>query len=375
MPFSLFGKKHNTSAVVIDIGSTSIAGAYVRFPGSASPVVDFSLRMPIEVPDDGTRPDVYLQRALHTLVSALIETGLAAFARQGGHYPTRVYVSIGAPWQTTSIETETIAPEKPFIFSEGMLSAALKRQPDLAKGLRILQKEVVATLLNGYETPEPVGKKTARAEILTLSSLIDGELMSLISKEAKRLMPTDGILIAPFQSLAYAVLRAQYPYEKEFVLMRVSGQVTSLLFTSRGLITHAAQVPVGLKDIEGLLDMQMRTLSINEGPAVIATKLAPRDAGHAWMEGVRAGLKEYTARHALPRIMYLVAPEFASPTLKRLLDDPELHALWLSDEPLTVIPVISRLLSSLIQHQGGAQPDVMLDLIVLFARLRIEGKK
>ena len=373
--FSLFGTKRAASAVVIDIGSTSIGGAYVRFPGSASPVVDFTLRMPIEAPGDGTRPDVYLQRALHTLVSALIETGLPAFARQGGHHPDRVYVSVGAPWQETNMETETIAHEKPFTFTQGMLAQALSRHADLMKGRRVLHKEIVATLLNGYETPEPVGKRASRAEILTLSSLMDSELMSLITTEVKRLMPTGGVLIAPFQSLAYAVLRSQYPYEKEFVLMRVSGEVTSLLFTSRGLVTHAAQVPVGLKDIEGLLDAQMRILPVNGRPPVPMAQAASADIGRAWMEGVKTGLKEYTERHALPRIMYLVAPEFASASLKRLMDTPDLRALWLSDEPLTVIPVISRLLSSLIQHQGEAEPDVMLDLIVLFARLRIEGGK
>lgn len=371
--FGLFGGKKQRSAAVIDISSSSVAGALVAFPKDASPIVPYSVRAPISFPTEG-RSAMCMLRALDVVIAELSEKGLPALARATGlHRPERVFIALGAPWQGIAVETRLEHPGAPFTFTRDTLAKMAARTEALPEGKRELQREVIATLLNGYLVPNPHGKRAERAEVVILSSAADADAVTLSAKAAKRLHPEGGVLVAPFESVAYEVLRAQYPHEKDFLLLQVSEESTSILFGHKGIVMDAATVPQGLSSLSDARASAMRTLPVNGVPA--AASAAPdAKAESAWVEGVSAAFKAFAERHALPRIVFLVSDEAAADSLKRLFDTPAIHGLWLSDEPLRVIPVVSRLLSSLIKHQGEGTPDATLDLIALFASLRLSAR-
>jgi hypothetical protein len=373
--FSLFGTKKPASAVVIDISSSSVAGALVAFPDDASPVVPYSTRIPISFPSD-ERSSLCMLRALDALIAELGEKGIPAFSRAtGAHHPDRAFVAIGSPWQETTVESHVEKPGKPFVFTSDLLAKAIARKEPLPEGKKELQKEVIATLLNGYHVTEPFGKRADRAEVIVLSSIADADAMTLAGKAAKRLHPKDGVLLAPFQSVAYEVLRAQYPHDKDFLLIRVSEESTSVMFANRGIVIDAASIPVGLSSLMKGPVSALRPLPVNGGAPPQVPAVSDANAESAWVEGISGAFRRFAERHALPRILFLVADEAAADSLKRLFDTPNIHGLWLSDEPLRVIPVISRLLSSLIKHQGEGVPDATLDLVALFASLRLAKRK
>ncbi len=373
--FGLFGGKKQRSAAVIDISSSTVAGAFVVFPEDEAPIVPFSLRLPIQFTGE-EREALPMLRALDLVIGELIEKGVPAMARATGvHHPDRVFIALGAPWQQTAVETFAENPGKPFVFTREMLMKAVTRKESLPEGKRELQREIIATLLNGYLVADPFNKRAERAEIILLSSVADADAMMLSAKAGKRLHPKESVLVTPFQSVAYEVLRTQYRLEKEFLLLQVTEESTSIMFANRGVVIDATSIPVGLS---GLMKSSepMRTLPVNGGaPEALSASGADASAESAWVEGVSNAFKACAERHALPRILFLVADEAAAALLKRLFDTPAIHGLWLSDEPLRVIPVISRLLSSLIRHQGDGTPDATLDLIALFASLRLAAKK
>lgn len=379
--FGLFGGKKQQSAVVIDIGSTSIGGAFVVYPKDGTPLMPYAVRENIDFPDE-KRSELCMLRALETVMNALHTEGRPALARASGiHHVDRVFISLDAPWQETKVEAKIIGDGKAFVFSRDMLMNAVKERTPLPEGKRELQIEVVATLLNGYQTNDPYGKRAERAEILMLSSSMDGDTMNLIGRSAKRFNAKQGVLISPLQSLAHAVLRAQYPHDKDFLLMLVSDEATNILFANRGIIMDATSISIGLAHLAEARASEMRILHVNEASVPQEPTLAPDSAPvpaaestdtAAWTSEIAAALREFASRHALPRIVFLVTNDGSADALKRFLDTPEMHALWLSDESLTVIPVISKLLSSFIHHQGTADADVMLDLVTLFAQLKLK---
>jgi len=372
--FSLFGKKRSRSAIVIDIGSSSIGGAYASFPADGSPLVPFSVREEIMFPSD-KRSELCMFRAFETVVSALHASGRPAFHRATGmDHVDRVFIAIGAPWQNTRIENQTISDGKTFTFTRDMLASTVGKREKLPEGRKELQNEVVATLLNGYQTTDPYGKRAERAEVILLSSSMDGDTMDLLSRSVKRFGAHQGSMLAPSESLAHAVLRAQYPHDKDFLLMTVSDEATSVMIANRGIILDATSVPIGLHVLTRATGA-MKALRVNEGvPALDAapTEAPSLDEG-TWTTGVTGVLREFATRHALPRMVFLVASDGSADSLKRFLDTPEMHSLWLSDESLTIIPVVSKLLSSFISHQGQGDADVMLDLLTLFAQLRLNA--
>lgn len=373
--FGLFGAKKQSIALTIDIGSTSIGGAFVVFKDGETPLMPYMVRESIDFPDEKRSP-VCMVRALETVMNALDEQGLPALSRTARtHHVDRVFVSLSSPWQDIRVETKVIADGKPFVFSREMLANAVRGRASLADERKELQVEVTATLLNGYQTDSPFGKRAERAEILLLSSSMDGETMGLVNRATKRFGARQGTLISPLQSLAHAVLRAQYPHDKDFLLMVVSDEATDVLFAHHGIIMDATSIGIGLARINRSRKETMRTLRVNEGPTETsdeAVTITPEDEG-AWAGLVTDALKEFATRHALPRMVFLVTNDGSADSLKRLLDTPQMHALWLSDEPLTIIPVVTKLLSSFIHHQGSADADVMLDLVTLFAELKLKS--
>lgn len=373
--FSLFGKKPPPSAAVIHLSSSSVSGALVAFPKDATPVMPFSSRVPIEFQGEA-RPAVSMLRTLDTVMNELVSKGLPALSRSTDTtHPDRVFIAIGAPWQETLVESHVQTSQTPFTVTRDLLAKAITRAEPLPEGKKELQKEVLATLLNGYQVSNPFGKKVERAEVIVLSSIVDGDALTLSGKSAKRLRAKNGVFVAPFESIAYEVLRAQYPHEKDFLLLQVSEESTSVLFTSRGMVIDAAHVPVGLSSLAKNGAHTFRTLPINETEATVSMTVSDSSAEQAWVEGASTAFKKFAERHALPRNLFLIADEVAADALKHLFDTPTIHGLWLSDEPLRVIPVVSRLLSSLIKHHGEGEPDPTLDLIALFASLRLEEKQ
>jgi hypothetical protein len=353
----LFGSKKESSAIVIDIGSSSIGGACVLFKKGEPPLVAYTARVRSHSPED-PQSAASMAEALHGLVETLGAKGIPALHRAGGSHPEQIVVAVGTPWQDTLVETETIAPGKPFVFTKALLRTALEKRKNPGEGKVYLQKELIATLLNGYAISRPDGKRAERAEVIILSSTIETELMNHVRKAAQR-FSGNNVLLLPFQSLAYEVLRAQYPHDREFILMRVSAEATSMLFGSRGLIIESAQVPIGL-------DALSPTYAGQEKPETAG-------AEQAWVAATTECFKNFATHYALPRLLFLVAEEESLHPLSRLLDTPEVHRLWLSDEPLRIIPVISHLLSSLIDHRGEGAPDVVLDLITLYTGLKLFG--
>lgn len=375
--FSLFSGKRPGSAIVIDIGSSSIGGAFVSFPENEPPLVPFSVREDIEFQND-KHTELAMLRAFEGVVNALHDQGRPAFHRATNiDQVDRIFIAIDTPWQETRIEHQVIADGKPFAFTRELLQGAVKKRQAWPEGKKELQSEVVATLLNGYQTADPYGKRAERAEIIFLSSSMGADAMNQITRSVKRLGARRGSLLAPSQSLAHAVLHAQYPHDKDFLLMLVSGEATNVLFANRGIIMDATSIPIGLRELRRAGMADMRVLPINEGPPA-PPESKPEPAAQAtlpvegaWTAGITAIFKEFATRHALPRIVFLVANDGSADSLKRFLDTPEMHTLWLSDESLTIIPVVSKLLSSLIRHQGRSDADVMLDLLALYAKLKL----
>jgi hypothetical protein len=85
-----------------------------------------------------------------------------------------------------------------------------------------------------------------------------------------------------------------------------------------------------------------------------------------WTEKADDLFKEFASRGALPRTIFLISEESSRAHLKKLLDDRGLRSLWLTDEPLRIIPVLSSHFTNFIGQQGVVEIDVFLQLLALY---------
>lgn len=364
--------KKPRSVALIDITSSSVGGAYARVAEGAMTAVYYAIRIPIEA----ATAEVPQSLMLRTLDSVLIELrskGAPVLrSHTGSGSVDAVYVSVGAHWQQTSVRTETVVEEKPFVFTDAILAKA-KKQGEVPEGYERSQETVLATLLNGYETKEPLGKKAKRAEIIILSADMLEEPAKLMHRALGSFSSHRSVNVTGFPMLAHKAIGLAFPHEKDYLALRVTGEATELVFVNRGFPISVASLSCGLNVFARAARSGGFTSFPDGGNIIDHEKSADLDAGltaarGSWTAALAEALRTFTATRALPRSLFLLAEPEAREFLRRTLDVPELHALWLSDEPLAVIALEPKQFVSMTGRDETLAEDLPLDLLALYAR-------
>ncbi|MDR3546964.1 MAG: hypothetical protein P4M11_01580 [Candidatus Pacebacteria bacterium] len=362
---ALFSKKSEQASVaLLDITSSSVGGALVLVAHGSLPTVYYTHRLPIES-HEGEDLTSAMLRALDELAATLIRQGAPILRQEtkSGRIE-RVYVSIGAPWQATSVRTQHVNESKPFTFTHAFLTEITRKSSVVREGYRLSGESVIATMLNGYEVQHPFGKKVTRAELIILSSLIEKNAAESIEEVLRKTYHTHALTLTAFAPLAYMVFRDIFPHEKDFLVLDVSGKATDIAFVKRGLLVDVASLPHGTTEL------------VHKGQSpVTGNDILPSDrltkemdsSRKEWLDALTSTLREFSTKNALPRTLFLLAEDASREYLKSLLDSPELRSLWLTDEPLAVIPVLPSQFSSFVRSRGEAGGDVYLSLLAMFA--------
>jgi hypothetical protein len=340
----LFGTKVKLASVaLIDIDSSSVGGALAHLSSNDAPVVYFTIRQTIEAREHEEISEAML-RTLAELSDKLVTLGAPILRQEtGSGHIDRIFVSVGAPWQKTKIRIEAISETKPFVFTQAILAEVIKKGEEIPAGYTKSDEAVVATLLNGYETEKPFGKKATRADIIILSSLLDQKVAKEIEKTLRATYHTHALTLTIFASVSYAAFRDIYPHEKNFLLLQVAGEATDIAFVKRGFLVDVASIPHGLNDLR-------------------------EENEKEWLSYIEASFQDASVRHALPRTLFLLADESARDYLKRLLDSSSMRSLWLTDDPLRVISVVPAHFAQFVKSRGNAEGDVFLALLALFSK-------
>lgn len=363
---ALFGRTPKTVAL-IDIGSSSIGGGYATLGKDGTPRLHYATRVPIELHE---RPMIALDmlKALGMLGNKLINEGAPQLRKVlGSGKVDTVLASIGSPWQETSVRSEIVEKIKPFTFTKAIMNEALANGAKVPEGRVPSGELVVATLLNGYETKNPFGKRAQRAELVVLSSTIDRSMAEGMRDVFGHLYHTRDIEVSAFAPIAYSVLRDLYPHEKDFLVMHVSGEATDLALVKRGILVDVASITCGVNGLERAARKgEPLSMTANGDPAPKVPRAPQNDsAKKEWLDSLANCLKDFSKRRALPRTVFLLADEEARAYLTKILDDQMLHSLWLSDEPLTIIPSLPQHLSDRITCDEGCEKDLFISMLAL----------
>jgi hypothetical protein len=252
----------------------------------------------------------------------------------------------------------------PFTVTRGLVAEATRPTATAKAGHRELERSVIATILNGYEVGNPFGKRASRADFVVLSASIDQEVADAVRASVRRTFHTHEITIAAFAPTAFAVFRALYPHQKDLIILDVSGSATDAVFVKRGILSGVTSVPRGTDAlIEASRDAAHAARAEHSGS--FETRIAA--AEQEWLAGLREVFATFAAEQALPRTLFLLADDSSRDFLKRILEGSDLRSLWLSGEPVSVLPGTPGMLASRVDVRGQAAGDFYLGLLALYS--------
>jgi len=341
---NLFHKKENTDSVVlIDISTSSVAGAYATFVAGERSTILHTRRMPVEVHDKEQKTRAML-RALKMLGDTLIRDGAPSLLRAtGSGRADSVLVSIDAPWQETSVRTEHFEQNEPFVFTREMVVAALEKTNTAPPGKLLADESIIGTTLNGYQTNDPYDKEASRAAIIIMKSLIDRRVAESITTVIRGVFHTEDILPIAGSSLRYQAMRIAFPHERDSLIIDASSrEVTSLFLVRKSLLVNTTEVEKHAKDAA------------------------------AWARSVADTLKDIASRYPLPRTVFLLAHEPEISLLRETLDAEKIERFWLSDNPPKVVSILGSHVSTLVRQTTTTPADLSLLLMALFRHNRIQ---
>lgn len=332
-------EKKTESVVLVDVSAKSVAGAYARYAGDAPPAVLYTRRFPVEVRENELQEKAML-RALQILIDTLIREGAPILMRSAGRGSAdAVLVSIDAPWQKTSVRTEHFEQKTPFVFTKSLVTTAIKQTGVQAPGKLLVDESIIGTILNGYETRDPYGKKASRATVVVLTSLIDEHIARHITSMLESAFHTRNVLPIAGGSLRSQALERAFPHERNALILDAMGPQTSMTLLRKGLF-------VSIHEVSGT------------------------DASSEWVEAIKAELGELSKHYPLPRTIFLLAREPDTTPLEIALEKGNLEKLWLSENPPKVVPVLASHITSLVRQLAVAPPDLGLLLMTLFRQHR-----
>lgn len=332
---NFFVRSHNEAIVLIDVGAGSVAGGYAHFQDGMSPSIEYAKRVPIE-PRESESRDKAMERALAELGEALVREGAPALVRATGRGSAdAILVSISAPWQSTTLRQEKFEHTKPFTFTRSMLRKAVENAGVVPEGKMLVDESVVGTLLNGYETHAPYGRKVVRAEVVILASLIEESVARRIAGSLKALFHSERILSIAGSSLRYQTLLSLFPHERDAFILDATGPEIAIALVRKGLLVAVTELPDG-------------------------------EAGSPeWIKETKDAFADIAKRYPLPHSIFLLADKGKADTLKKTLDSAELDRLWLSDEPPKVLTIVPSHLS-MIKNAATSEPDLAILLMALY---------
>ncbi len=377
----LFRKKGALLRVLLTIDSAHVSGAYVRYEEGKAPTVHYAVSRPIQ-PREGEPAAAAVLRAVDQAGTELIEKGAPALRREtGSGRADDVLIAVAGPWQETHVRSEIIQPGAPFTFSRKVLGEVLAGNAGLPPDRISFGDTVIATILNGYPTTKPLGKTAKRAEVVILSSTLDRGLADQVRARVRALYHTHTISFTAFAPVAYRVLRDLYPHEKDFLMLTVAPEGTGITFVKNGLLVDVGTLPQGLSSLltatraaERLTVEEERTLasSLGDQPGYVNPDRNARFSVRAeaardeWLKSLAELLKGFAERHALPRTLFVLTDPGARSYLSRVLDSSILHALWLSDEPLSVITLQPSQFSSRVLMRTDTGADIPLLMLARY---------
>lgn len=328
-------KKKTESVILIDVAGDSVAGAYAYYKECEIPTVLYTRRFPIEIRTSEPRESAML-RALLILGEELIREGAPILMRATGKGSANtILVSVDTPWQETKVRMESFERKDPFIFTKSIVNNVMEKTSSVPTDKSIADASIIGTILNGYETHNPYGKKINRAALVILTSFIDKNISESIISALRGLFHTKHILPIAGNSLRYQAMHIAFPHERGALILDMTGPLISIALIRKGLFVALVEVP----QISG---------------------------DNTWINVVTDELSKLSKQYPLPRIIFLLARESEIPSLMQILNTANLGSFWLSDNPPRIVPVLASHIVGSVRQVTSAPPDLQLLLMALY---------
>lgn len=383
----LFGreKKRAEVALVFDIGSGSVAGSVVHFPGSSSqsPRVIYTKRLPWHT---GKNPsfDELLRAMKYTLGNVARHIQERDFPlTMGGN----IYVTLSAPWFAHDIRRAELSRNSLFTVTQNILDGMFAKEMKAfcAEGeqvygedFEVIEKSILDVSLHGYSTDKPLGKKTKHINISMYVSVAPRDVVEMVEDTIGRVFHRE----AAFQSSAlvtYIVSRDYFAREKDYVCIDIGGELTDILVVRDNQMSEAVSFPLGIQFFMQSIADTLGT-SVHEAHSLLMLRdkgalhdthkksltSAVNKAFKVYDSHLEGALRQFAKDYKLPQKIYLAGFGPFENGVEKVLGTEHLGHYSMLGVPFETKLIHQTDIHTYLRYQSGVVRDLFIALSALY---------
>lgn len=380
---SMFGKftykEKGKLMLVLDVRSSSIGGALIRAEKSGVPKIIFSVRenLPNEAATNIDRFLPITLKVLEQVVNKVFKVGMGV--------PEQIFCVLSSPWYVSQTRMINIKQGKPFIFSLAMADDVIKKEVEVFKQehlaqfantdneVRVIELRSVKTMLNGYETHDPIDQKVEEVDMTLFISMSPEKVLAGFEGVVQKYFHHETIKFSSFTMASFAVMYNVFSDQPNFLLIDVGGEVTDISMVKKNVLRESISFALGHNSIiRGVASALMCT----EQEA--SSYLALFNAGHAeeptarklepiinklkldWLKSFQESLANLSKDISVPYTIYLSADKNLMSFFGKIIEAEQFNQYTLTESKFKITFLDTETLHGVVEFDKDAERDPLL---------------
>ncbi len=305
-----------------------------------------------------------------------IQKAYAPHLQKGLAPVSELYVILHAPWVLSKTRrSHTIFQEDTLITDRAVYSVAeniLATEPDFDRK-NLIEAAIMRTELNGYPCADPIGKHAKSLTVYALLSEGAAGTRSEIVSALQKIFPHTSPVFRSATRATLTVLREVMGEEKDYFVVNMIGDVTTLTAVRDGVVAEHEIVPEGMHTLikriansgmpeETLSMMRMLALDQCSDPACDSIRAAITRSEPELVRAFGESIGKCAAQRRLPNTLVLMVHPDLSLWLSKFFSRIDFAQFTLTTQPFTVRTLQTKDLASLVQSDDGVALDSELAL-------------
>jgi len=374
MFFSSEKEKRDHNLCVIDIGSGTVAGAFIDIVEGDKPSLNFTFRSKIKE----AVPGAPYERYFFSMISSLEEV-MTELSKNTKKLPKDITVYLRSPWLASTSRVIKKENEKGFDFNKDILEKLvaednkvfMKELSDGGEehdGYEIIDQRLEGIRINGYEVKElPKKIKTSSVTVKTFLTVAPTEIVDAIEDVV---LSNLGVKIN-FKSFSRSIcnLSKQFiPEVADYILFDLGALVTEISVIRNCQVVETMTLPQGYGHInqkiietERVSSGMMDAVSKNHAhPSVISlVNSLTAESKEKWIALVSQTLEKFGTQLTLPSTLVLMTEDANPAFFANILKDESFAQYLLTDKKFNVIIMGTSSFERVCSIEG-CKPDALL---------------
>ncbi|MBI3888787.1 cell division FtsA domain-containing protein [Candidatus Nomurabacteria bacterium] len=366
-------KEKDELMLVFNIGSSSVGGALFFIQKSGTPKIIFSVTEPIPLEE---KTDIERLQSL-TIQTLEIVSHKVYQAHLGA--PSQTFCVLSSPWYASQTRMINLKKNTPFVFTAKLADELVQKEikifkeENLAKYgplARVIELKNIKTMLNGYETGNPLNQKAQELQMTVFISVSGEQFLKKVEDTISQHFHFKLIKFSSLAMASFAVLRDIHPEQESFILVDIGGEVTDIFMIKKSILRESISFPLGrnfltrgvASGLGATLDEANSIISLlKDGHAEdsLAKKIMPitGQLKETWLKSFQESLSNISGDISIPSVIYITIDKEIADLFSETIKTEQFNQYSLTESKFEVIFLDTQMLHGLAVFEESVVRD------------------